>query len=647
VSGNDSAPLPAEAWRDPHMIRAWRTRDFRAVFHLACRHGMKPDGIASAIGLPVDQVISVMRGNQTLDPARQAESVASGLKMPNGARDATGVPLANAARAVPVLATLASRPQRERRTDHPGVRIAGLRSELGWSQEYLAERAGVSVPTINKLERQERNPSLEMMRKIASALGVAVADIMDPLSLEKPGGKRARLPDYLPDEMLAQPDFIEACRARDLGKIFNAAVATGLTASHLARRCEMTVGQVTAYMRHGRQASEVAVFNRVSDGLHIPGNMLGIAPRPWENSPVILSGRQSANVNPARSIDAEIVSYGDARTSISAVVQESTTGAAGLIMSAGKESIDPLSIEQSFEEVRRLLVDYTSASGADRQVLQRATALRDSLQMMTGAYRKPSQSSDLYLMIGLLSGICSYVCLDLGYADEAMTQARATFMMGDFAGHDGLRAWALGTRALIARFQENYPEALGYVREGLQYATSGTALVRLRCGEGQTLAHMGDAENAIRFLRLAKDAREQVSSTDIANGIFTFTEAKQAYYSGSSLQWLPDEENAKAAESESMQAIRMFQQAPPENRAIADELLAHVYLGNSRLTLGEIDGSIEALRPVLDLPLHARSAWHRKRMRQIARRLEREKFSSSRLAISAREEVSAFIEITE
>jgi tetratricopeptide (TPR) repeat protein len=313
-------------------------------------------------------------------------------------------------------------------------------------------------------------------------------------------------------------------------------------------------------------------------------------------------------------------------------------------MSAGKDSPDSLSIEQSYEEVRRLLVDYTAASGADRQVLRRATALRDSLQKMTGAYRKPSQSSDLYLMIGLLSGICSYICLDLGYSDEAMTQARAAFMMGDFAGHDGLRAWALGTRALIARFQERYPEALGYIREGLQYATTGTALVRLRCGEGQTLAHMGDADNAIHFLRTAKDAREQVSSPDIANGIFTFTEAKQAYYSGSSLQWLPDPGNARAAESESMQAIRMFRQSGQENRALADELLAHVYLGNSRLTLGEIDGSLEALRPVLDLPLQSRSAWHRKRMRQIAQRLDNGRISSSRLAISAREEISAFVE---
>jgi transcriptional regulator with XRE-family HTH domain/tetratricopeptide (TPR) repeat protein len=329
---------------------------------------------------------------------------------------------------------------------------------------------------------------------------------------------------------------------------------------------------------------------------------------------------------------------------ISVLVQASTADAAKITVSAGREIIDSLAIEQFFEEVRRLAVLYNaSTAGIDHLVLERSTELRRILQELTTAYRDPSQSADLYLMIGLLSAICSQACLDLGYPDEAMTQARASFVMGDLVGHDGLRAWILGTRSLIARFQGRYDEALSYARRGLQYATSGTALVRLRCGEGQTLAHMGDAANAIDALNLAKDAREHVNSTDVVDGLFTFSEAKQTYYSGSSLQWLSGGKNAKAAETESMRAIRMFREADPGNRS-GDELLAHVYVGNSRLTLGEIEGSIEALRPVLDLPVPERNAWERKRMREIASRLDKASFSDSRFAISAREEIASFTE---
>jgi tetratricopeptide (TPR) repeat protein len=328
----------------------------------------------------------------------------------------------------------------------------------------------------------------------------------------------------------------------------------------------------------------------------------------------------------------------------SALVQASTADAAKITMSAGRELIDALAMEEFFDEVCRLAVAYNaSTAGIDRQVLEKATKLRSVLLKLTAAYREPSQSADLYLMIGLLSALCSQACLDLGYPEEAMTQARASFVMGDLAGHDGLRAWILGTRSLIARFQGRYDDALIYACRGLQYATSGTALVRLRCGEGQTLAHMGDSAGAIDALNLAKDARENVSSADVVSGLFTFSEAKQTYYSGSSLQWLSGDKNAKAAEAESMRAIRMFQEADPANRS-GDELLAHVYLGNARLTLGEIEGSLEALRPVLDLPVPERNAWERKRMREIASRLEKSSCSDSRLAISARGEISSFIE---
>lgn len=328
---------------------------------------------------------------------------------------------------------------------------------------------------------------------------------------------------------------------------------------------------------------------------------------------------------------------------VSLIVQASTADATKITMSAGRELIDPLALEQFFDEVRRLAVAYNaSTAGIDGYILKRASELRGTLQILTAQYREPSQSADLYLMIGLLSAICSQACLDLGYPDEAIAQARASFMMGELAGHDGLRAWVLGTRSLIARFQGLYGEAQDYVRRGLRYATAGTAVVRLRCGEGQALAHLGDAPGAIDALNLAKDAQEHVNSADVTDGLFAFSEAKQTYYAGSSLQWLSGEKNAKAAEAESMRAIQMFQEANHGNRS-GDELLAHVYLSNSRLTLGEIEGSMEALRPVLDLPVPERNAWQRKRMQQIASRLKRASFADSRLTVSARDEISSFV----
>jgi hypothetical protein len=98
---------------------------------------------------------------------------------------------------------------------------------------------------------------------------------------------RHRPPDYLPPEVLTRPDFREACANRDLGAIFGIANrygGLGFTRSHIARRCEMGVSRVIDYIEGRTEAQAIEVFERVSDGLHIPGAMLGIGQREWEES---------------------------------------------------------------------------------------------------------------------------------------------------------------------------------------------------------------------------------------------------------------------------------------------------------------------------------------------------------------------------
>lgn len=98
---------------------------------------------------------------------------------------------------------------------------------------------------------------------------------------------RYRPPDYLPAEVLTRSDFVDACASRDLGAIFRVAVkwgGAGFTSSHIARRCEMSVGRVQDYMKDRKRAQSIEVFERVSDGLHIPGSMLGISRRSWEGT---------------------------------------------------------------------------------------------------------------------------------------------------------------------------------------------------------------------------------------------------------------------------------------------------------------------------------------------------------------------------
>jgi hypothetical protein len=111
--------------------------------------------------------------------------------------------------------------------------------------------------------------------------------------------------------------------------------------------------------------------------------------------------------------------------------------------------------------------------------------------------------------------------------------------VADHAGDDELRAWARGTQALIARFDQNYERSREYIMDGLRYAGAGISEVRLLCGAAQTAANLGDVDGELAQIAAASKARER-SHPDTVEGLFGFSPAKQAHYSGSALMWLSD-----------------------------------------------------------------------------------------------------------
>ena len=59
------------------------------------------------------------------------------------------------------------------------VRIRQLRHAKGWSQEKLAEEAGMHRTYLGGIEVARRNPSLRNLVRIARALGVPVKALFD------------------------------------------------------------------------------------------------------------------------------------------------------------------------------------------------------------------------------------------------------------------------------------------------------------------------------------------------------------------------------------------------------------------------------------------------------------------------------------
>ncbi len=63
-----------------------------------------------------------------------------------------------------------------------GDLIKEKRSSLKLTREALAEKSGVSVMTIRRYESSEREPRLDIVEKLAAAMGCTVYDLLEDFS---------------------------------------------------------------------------------------------------------------------------------------------------------------------------------------------------------------------------------------------------------------------------------------------------------------------------------------------------------------------------------------------------------------------------------------------------------------------------------
>jgi transcriptional regulator with XRE-family HTH domain len=70
------------------------------------------------------------------------------------------------------------------------LRLREWRERRGLSVRGLADRAGVSFPTVWRIEAGKLSPTVAMLDKLAEALGIAVQDFFPPSRpRRRPGGR--------------------------------------------------------------------------------------------------------------------------------------------------------------------------------------------------------------------------------------------------------------------------------------------------------------------------------------------------------------------------------------------------------------------------------------------------------------------------
>ena len=73
-----------------------------------------------------------------------------------------------------------------------GEELRAAREAAGWTQERLAEEAGISRNYVSLLELERKSPTVEVLLAVCGALGVSAADIIRRVEQRSPRRRRRR-----------------------------------------------------------------------------------------------------------------------------------------------------------------------------------------------------------------------------------------------------------------------------------------------------------------------------------------------------------------------------------------------------------------------------------------------------------------------
>jgi tetratricopeptide (TPR) repeat protein len=125
--------------------------------------------------------------------------------------------------------------------------------------------------------------------------------------------------------------------------------------------------------------------------------------------------------------------------------------------------------------------------------------------------------------------------------------------------------------------------------------------VWLPVSEARAWASLGNAEQARAAIERAERAWDSVDEDEVdeLGGLCTFGRTRQIYYAADALSWLPS--LSETAQTYAVQAVEAYEDTSNAEWAFGDQAGSRADLAIARLQMGELEGAVEAVTPVLDL----------------------------------------------
>ena len=343
----------------------------------------------------------------------------------------------------------------------------------------------------------------------------------------------------------------------------------------------MTVGQVQAYVKRNRQAQKIDVFERVADGLHIPGRMLMINRRSWEADEVATPSEPAAPAGLSKLNNDYDVSPGifsDAgEDDIMVMIQE-----------ADRTDIGLGTIEGLYTIFDKLCRDYPSAPAPElRQKLRRLYSR--VMHLMRGRMTL-AQHKELIAISGWATALLACVDWDMNQREAAETARDATLRFARDIGHSELTAWSYEMQAWFALTEGRYSDVTSIAKAAQTIGGKNSAIVQLIMQEARGWARLGNRKAAESAIDRGHALLQELPAIDYPRH-FIFDRTKFPFYVASCYQWLGDDDKAEMYAQQVLSECERYGTTERSPMRIAE---VHITLGIIRARRGNLEGAVES-----------------------------------------------------
>ncbi|WP_329492547.1 hypothetical protein OG618_37795 (plasmid) [Kitasatospora sp. NBC_01246] len=254
-------------------------------------------------------------------------------------------------------------------------------------------------------------------------------------------------PAALPSGLVTAPHLAAALAARDFAAVFTAARAAGISFNRIAEACGMKPERVSLVARGEARVTALESVERIADGLRIPGVLLGLALRPWEET--------ARTTSPEHDYEALADDPVKRRDLLRGALAAGMTGTALAALAHTRQHLDlaltgnpsPASdLDHWAATAEHYAYGYGGAAPAAR--LAEIVADVADLQPLLQRPQPAPIRAELCHAAGKLSGMAAVVLHDLGEAREARAWFSSAASAAAESGDRRLHAWILAREAM-------------------------------------------------------------------------------------------------------------------------------------------------------------------------------------------------------